>query len=162
MVSSFGKIVTALFADGSIWGNTEWAKLFKLRRQYQFEVLGEAMAELDAGMRRHDPDLANTLETVRKKRKRAASDVASRSLTADLFEGNTPEQTAGNIQTLADDWRIMTIDSAYGDITRALEGQPHDPKGDAAQAERVQRVLDKFRHKRDQLIAAQPELQQLR
>jgi hypothetical protein len=49
----FGKIVTALFADGSIWGDAEWAKLFKLRRQYQFEVLGDAIADLEAGLRWH-------------------------------------------------------------------------------------------------------------
>lgn len=154
----FGVLVTVVYADGSTGGDAEWARLFQLRRQYQFEALADAMAELEAGMQRHDPNLANTLETLRKERKKAALDGASRSLTEDLFEGNTPEQTAANIQTLADDWRIMMIDSAYDDLTRALERQPQDPKGNLAGTERVERVLEKFRHTRDQLIAAQPEL----
>ncbi len=154
---SFGKIVTALFADGSVWGDMEWAKLFKLRRQYQFEVLGDAIADLEERARLHDPDLAATLNTVRKKRKSQASEpIGSR--TADLFEESTAEGKAANIQALASEWRVTAIDMAYGDIVHSLEARPPEQGGSVPEAERIQRLLDKFRHTRAQLIAAQAEL----
>jgi hypothetical protein len=152
-----GKIVTALFADGSVWGDAEWAKLFKLRRQYQFEVLGDAIADLEAGVRLHDPDLAATLTAARKKRKRQAAELVG-ARTEDLFEESTAEGKAANIQTLANEWRVTAIDMAYGDIVHSLESRPPEKGGNVPEAERVQRLLDKFHHTRDQLIAAQPEL----
>ena len=159
---SFGRIIAALFADGSIWGDKEWAKLFKLRRQYQFEVLGDAIADLEAAVRLHDPDLAKTLNAVRKKRKSLATDLAARSGTQDLFEEKTAQQKAANIQQLANEWRVTATDMAYGDIVHSLELRPPEKGGNVPEAERVERLVDKFRHTRDQLIAVQPELRQLR
>jgi hypothetical protein len=154
---SFGKIVTALFADGSIWGDAEWAKLFKLRHQYQFEALGDAIADLEAAVRLHDPDLAKTLNTVRKKRKGQAAELVG-SRTADLFEESTAEAKAANIQVLASEWRVTSIDMVYRDIIDTLEIRPPEKGGDVPETERVQRLIDKFHHTRDQLVAAQPEL----
>jgi hypothetical protein len=157
----FGKIVTALFADGSIWGDTEWAKLFQLRRQYQFEVLGDAIADLEAAARVPGPDLAVRMDAVRKRRKRVATDLANLAAqggTQDLFEEKTTEQKAAHVQQLAIEWRVLATDMAYGDIVHSLEARPPEKGGNVPEAERIQRLLDKFNHTRDQLVAAQPEL----
>ena len=144
---SFGKIVTALFADGSVWGDVEWAKLFKLRRQYQFAALGDAISDLEAGVRSHDPDLAGRMDAVRKRRKSVAAELVG-SRTADLFAESTAGGKAANIQALANEWRVTAIDMAYRDITGTLELQPLEKGGDVPEAERIEHLLDKFRHTR--------------
>jgi hypothetical protein len=70
----------------------------------------------------------------------------------------TAEEKAANIQALASEWRVDTIHMTYSDITDTLELRPGEKGGNVPEAERIQRLLDKFHHTRDQLIAAQPEL----
>ena len=163
------RIVTALFGNGSVFGDEAWARLFILRRRYAVQALEVVIAELEAGKHMTGTDLLQQLEasrlrlvSVQKATAQASTVAASRLLpasrTRDRFEETTPELKAANIQAEADEGLVHFTDRYHREAAAVLALSPPGLWTNLPQEERVQHMIDKFTADRKRVIESKPAL----
>jgi hypothetical protein len=159
-------LVTALFADGSTFGNADWARVIVLRRQYAFRVDQTAISDLQAVRNMAQSEMIQFLDASEASQISAAKAARQRSalyaagLPADdqqreMFEERNGELRAANIQAVADDeWRTL-ISNYYREIKGTLATP--SPLGATAEA-RSQTLLGWYSDRLQRLTESHPPL----
>jgi hypothetical protein len=163
------RLVTALFSDGSAFGDQAWARLFVLRRRYAVQALASVIADLEVGKKMTGPDLLKQVEASRLKLVGAQKATAANSAMAadrlphtgrlrELFEETTPELKAANIQAEADQSLTSLTERYYREAAAVLAPTPPGLWTNLPQEERVQRMIDRFTSDQRRVTESKPTL----
>ncbi len=162
------QLVVALFADGSVAGDSAWAAFFPIERQDKLEVLTNAIADLEARGDRSGKQLIDYIGAVGASRAAPAADKAQAANLAAarlaqfgdraLFAEKTPDLKAANIAAEAANQRLAAIEFTYRTMKSLFEYPGAGPWADLAEPEKIRRELAELRYSLNKLTAGLPFL----